>query len=488
MALVLRGTEAVPTGPKYGFPTQYSSQIKNLMCNQQGDNVYVQPVGANDTVSSPPLAAGDTLVAIAIGLKSFQPFDLLHGDSPEPGFLQGLNDFNANPTITDGSGGVAVTVTGVAVARTTYVVTSATKSGVSTLYAGTFADGGTNGLAGTIITISGFTGAFEADNGTYLCTASSAVQITLANNAGVSSGTVVAAATKDILTVTAANSFVGYSAGVQPTGDEVKLSGLTESWLNGTAYRVIKSPSGTSFTANYPSWTANYTNAAEPSTGKATPEGINEWVLVKNLNLVDSDYTVVSTPPPAGTAYPASQWNLDGFYPSIYIWVAKNAVAGNYNVNLNSCYDDGIDYPQDLAAGKPIFDGGVDFQVFVIAGADLTTPVDDSSVGLSSAAIAVSAAPLTTTAPNGDILLAVGLQKSGNVFSTGTVQPASTSPVIAEGAAMSMVSCGKLVGSEAHWMVEYAITAAGSAGSFDPYFNNPLEYEMVVATLAIKHA
>ena len=126
MSLVLRGTETTPTGPKYGFPTQYSSQIKNLMCNQQGDNVYVQPVGANDTVSSPPLAAGDTLVAIAIGLKSFQPFDLLHGDSPEPGFLQGLNDFNANPTITDGSGGVAVTVTGVAVARTTYVVTSAT--------------------------------------------------------------------------------------------------------------------------------------------------------------------------------------------------------------------------------------------------------------------------------------------------------------------------------------------------------------------------
>jgi hypothetical protein len=487
--IILRGTEPAPftSGPNYGFPTQYSSQIKNLMCNQQGDNVFISPVGANDTVSSPPLNAGDTLIAIAIGLKSYNPFDLLHGDSPQPGFLQGLNDFNANPSITDGSGGVAVVVTGVAIAKTSYVVTAAANTnGTTTVYTGTFS--GSANDVGLYFTVSGFTGAAIANNGTYLCTAQNGgTTLTLLNNEGVLA-TQAATAVSYVLTVTAANSFVGYSAGTQPTGDEVKLSGLAEPWLNGETFRVVVSPSGTSFTANYPSWTADYTNAAEPGTALATPEGINEWVLVKNLNLVDSDYTVISTPPPAGSPYPASSWNLDGFYPSIYIWVAKNAVAGNYNVNLNSMYNDGIDYPQDLAAGKPIFDGGVDFQVFVVANADLTTPVDDSSIGLSSAAIAVSAAPLTTSASNGDLLLAIGLQKSGNVFSTGTVQPASTSPVIAEGAAMSMAACGKLVGSEAHWMVEYALTAPGSAGSFDPYFNNPLEYEMVVATIAIKAA
>lgn len=479
--IFLRGTDPVPTGPSYGFPTQHSSQIKNLMCNQQGDNVYVSPIGATDTVSSPPLNAGDTLVAIAIGLKSYQPFDLLHGDSPEPGFLQGLNDFNANPSITDGSGGVAVAVTGVAIAKTSFVVTSCANAvGSTTVYTGTFTGGVAN--VGLYFTVSGFTGAFEADNGTYLCVAQNGgTTLTLENNEGVSSGTVACTASKSVLTVTAANSFVGYSAGTQPTGDEVKLSGLAEPWLNGETFRVVTSPSGTSFQVNYPSWTANYTNAAEPGTSRATPEGINEWVLVKNINLVDSDYTVVSTPPPAGDAYPSSAWNLDGFYPSVYIWVAKNVVAGNYNVNLNSMYQDGIDYPQDLAAGKPIFDGGVDFQVFTVALADTTAPVDDSSIGITSADPAVSGTPIVA-AGSTDLLLAVGLQKSGNVFGPGTVTPAVASPPTPAGAAMTMVASGKLVGSEAHWMVEAALV---SSGTYDPCFSNPLEYEMVVATLAL---
>jgi hypothetical protein len=75
--------------------------------------------------------------------------------------------------------------------------------------------------------------------------------------------------------------------------------------------------------------------------------------------------------------------------------------------------------------------------------------------------------------------------KNGNVFSAGTV---GTGGVAGTGAAMSMIGNGKLVGSEAHYMVEYALTAAGSAGSFNPSFSNPLGYEMIIATIGLKSA
>ena len=82
----------------HGFPAQFCSEVYNLYPNQNGDN-------ANVTV-----AAGDTLVAIAIGLKDFDPFDLLHGSTTAPGYLLGINDYNPNPIISDSSpDSVAVT-------------------------------------------------------------------------------------------------------------------------------------------------------------------------------------------------------------------------------------------------------------------------------------------------------------------------------------------------------------------------------------------
>jgi len=89
-----------------GFPAGYASKIENLWSNQNGENATVN---AN---------AGDCLVAIAIGLKSGDPFDLLHGSSPYAVFggggntvslayTAGINDYNANPTISDGSSEVA---------------------------------------------------------------------------------------------------------------------------------------------------------------------------------------------------------------------------------------------------------------------------------------------------------------------------------------------------------------------------------------------
>src|SRR5271154_1666581 len=73
------------------YPAQYASKIEKLASSNQGDNVYVSP------------AAGDTLVAVAFGLKSLAPFDQLHGNTTEFGYLQGINDFIPTPTISDNS-------------------------------------------------------------------------------------------------------------------------------------------------------------------------------------------------------------------------------------------------------------------------------------------------------------------------------------------------------------------------------------------------
>src|SRR5271168_4731298 len=93
-----------------GNPAGYASKIENRWSNQNGENATVN------------VNTGDVLVAIAIGMKSYQPFDLLHGSSPAPGYLQGLNDFNANPTIDDSSAGAAAAaVTSAEIVKNTFV-------------------------------------------------------------------------------------------------------------------------------------------------------------------------------------------------------------------------------------------------------------------------------------------------------------------------------------------------------------------------------
>jgi DNA/RNA endonuclease YhcR with UshA esterase domain len=691
---------ATATYSTQGFPVSYATKIENMWSNNQGDNIQVQ---AN---------AGDTLVAIAIGLRDYDPFDLLHGASPDFGYLQGLNDFNANPVISDNSSGATpVTITAVNIASNAYSLTSAqggtaagggigtalgtdaslailayggvTSSIVTNIVGGNVTSGaGSASVSGTInytppaaavaftsqyqtdltaafvffygltataigasfasttftatatgynggpgfvgkasstllfsggtvildganlvnpvfvfqvgaalnvttaattislingatannviwvantavtfdahdhvwsgniiaqqniilnsatlmtlagrvltttgtVTISGTTtitapassvsgpwivnGTFPAiagthspsgagnafvglyftvagfansvNDGVFLCTASSATQLTLTNTNGIAE-THAATATDYVLTITnsGVNTFV--------PGQVIELSGLNEPFLNGLIITAVAGGlTGTTFSANYPTWSSNYYNAAEPAGALATT-GNNVWTLVTNINLVDSDYTVVGTPPVAPNPYPSSKWSIDGYYPSIYVWVADSATGGTYNVNLNSDYQNGIIPPQDLAAGKPIFDGGINFQVFRLSGA---TAVGSPPVGVDAVAVGVTsanpafAAPITTTGANGDALISIGLQSSGNAFSAGTVSDVGGSP--ASGAAMTQISTGRLVGSEAHYIVEFGLTAAGSAGVFNPNFVNPFGYRMVVATIAIK--
>ena len=100
-----------------------------MWSNQNGD---FATVNAN---------AGDTLVAVVIGLKQIVEFDQLHGTAPysSPGSsssgtiigtnnnfafgqLAGLNDFNANPTVSDFSGGNPVDISATSLVSGTLTV------------------------------------------------------------------------------------------------------------------------------------------------------------------------------------------------------------------------------------------------------------------------------------------------------------------------------------------------------------------------------
>lgn len=374
-----------------GFPAQYASKIENMMCNQQGDNVTVTA------------AAGDALVAIAIGLRSYPPFDLFHtgysvGTGTAAGYFRALPDTTAaNPTISDNSAASTATITNLAL-------------------------------------------------------------------------------TSNVVTITANNSF--------QAGDTVKLSGLTTStFLNGQTVTVLSTGlSATQFEFNFTH--ADVTSGAETGTATKTSGG-NDWSLITNLNVYASDYTPAATPPTAPNPYPSSLWNIDGYYPSIYVWAATGVSAGTYAVNLNSMYVNPASTSDlsagALAAGKPIFDGGVNFQVVKFSNILALSAQDGHSIGASTAAKAAPAA--FTTTQTGELLLAVGLMKSGNAFSLGKVNQGGTDTTDA----VSSISNGALVGSEAHYAVEYAIPAAANAATL-LYFSNPLGYEMLVANIALKHS
>lgn len=517
---------ATATYNTQGFPTQYSTKIEKLMTTNQGDNVYVYP------------GAGDTLVAIAIGLKSLWPFDQLHGASPAFGYLQGLNDFNANPTISDHSTTASTSPVSIALGSAANFAllgaSTVTNSGSTTvnggnlgLYPGTsvtgfppgiFAPGYGEQIANTIAgnAQSAASAAYTYFTGLPVTLALTTADIGTGgtqHSVGAPNGTYypgvyVSASSIDIATpVTldaqgASNAvFVFYAPSSTITqalaGTITLLNGALASnvvWVAGSSFTSVGAATSVGTIIGHASVTLGggtlagraiaLTGAVTISTGTAITTtgsngGGNNWELVANIDLVDSDYTPSATPPVAPNPWPSSQWSLDGYYPSLYVWVCAAALPGPYNVNLNSVYQDGISAPQDLAAGKPIFDGGVNFQVLRLTGA--AEPEVSFTIGTSTSALATSG-PITTTAADGDALISIALMKSGNVFAPGTV---GTGGVAGTGAAMSQVASGKLVGSEAHYMVEYALTAPGSAGSFNPSFSNPLGYEMVVCNIAL---
>jgi len=242
------------------------------------------------------------------------------------------------------------------------------------------------------------------------------------------------------------------------------------------------------------------------------------WVLLTELSLADADYNVVAVPPTGGQAWPSTTWNLDGYYPCVYVFVCYDAnlpaaITDTYQlnpphasptasttfqpplvVNVNSCYQVGIDPPQDWAGGKPIFDGGVN--IIVVPFTNMTSVAADGfSVNISDPSSAIGSnnpalgAQVATTG-TGDLVIALALQKSANGLGLGadaTLNGGSAvgSPAVAVGG-YSLVANGKLVGSEAHYMIEWGIQTA--AGVWTPTFANPIGYDTIIAAIALSHS
>ena len=460
-----------------GFPTQYAKKIENIVANQQGDAVNVTAV------------AGDCLVAIAIGLRANDRFDDFHsgyavGSGTAAGYFRALPDsVAANPTISDNSGD-SVAVTSVTETQTVETLSAVAASvGGSAVYTGTISDGAANALVGYKFQVAGFVGA--NNNGTFLCTASTTTTLTLSNAAATLETHAATATYSKVALTTASNNFL--------VGDTVTLSGFTtQTWLNGQSQAVVVA--GAVFDVNDSTFHASSGPTAQ-TTAFANKTSGNDWVLIANANLTGipapgstgggSDYTPGATPPTAPNPYPASNWSIDGFYPSMYIWAVSNVAAGTYNVKLNSTFNNPASN-SDLsagaqAAGRPIFEGGVTFLVIRFSGVQLASPQDGHSIGTSAAAKSAPAA--FTTTQGSELLLAAGLMKSGNVFSIGHVNQGGTDTADA----VTLLASGKLVGSEAHYAIEMATPSAANAATY-LYFSNPLGYEMLVGNIALLHA
>jgi hypothetical protein len=273
----------------------------------------------------------------------------------------------------------------------------------------------------------------------------------------------------NVVTLTAANNF--------QVGDTVKFAGLTNlSVINGLSL-VVASSSTTQFTV--PFTHANIGTAADAGTATKTSGG-NDWFSVTpsigSAILSDSDYTPGSYPP---SPWPAVNWGLDGNFPSIYIYYALDVVGGSYNVNVSSCYQNGTTRPSQLAAGKPIFDGGIDAVVLEFSGI-LPANAQDGSTAAVTAAIngaGASVVPSFTTTTAGDMILTVGYMKNGNAFSQ--YAPAGTTGT-------TILTRSSIPTSQGHGAVQFQLQTG--AGAITPGFLNPLQYEMSIIALALKHS
>lgn len=430
-----------PAGSAVGFPAQFGQHISNAWSSSQGDSVVINPT------------AGSALVCVVIGLRSYDPFDLLHSTSPALGFLQGLNDFNALPTILDNSTDTG-SITAVSITANVVTVTVAN-----------------NFVAGEIVKISGMNAGASFLNGASLTVSTaSSTQFTAAfthANYGTSSAATAWGIVSNVLTVTVVNTFA--------IGTKILLGGFaTGSFLNGQIVTAL-SASGTNFTATFTHANANATEAGtavDADTGTASMTAGNVWTAATGnvgLSNNNSDYTVSV----GNFTANSSKWSLDGYYPNIRVFYAMNVAGGQQTVNVNTVFEDGA-APQ-YVAGRPIFDGGVDIHVFEFPNTALTGAADQSNGQLSSAAVATSGT--FTTVGDGDLILSVGLMKSGNAFSTSAA--AGTTGT-------QMIASGKCVSTQAHWGIQAAIQT--THGAITPGFANPLGYEMAVVSLALKHS
>jgi hypothetical protein len=158
--------------------------------------------------------------------------------------------------------------------------------------------------------------------------------------------------------------------------------------------------------------------------------------------------------------------DMNGDYPSIYVYTRGGAVAGD-TVVVNSAYA-GPTTPgvadANAAAGISMFNAGVNAVAVELTG--LASGFVAEQHQLTSANPALSASG--TMGAAADNILAAGYQKNGNVF--------------AASAGWTVLYSDKCVSSQDHFVVAYKILAGADHASF----SNPLGYKMAIAAVDIR--
>lgn len=143
----------------------------------------------------------------------------------------------------------------------------AASSGGTAVYTGTITGGAANALVGNVFTVAGFT-TNPANNGVFICTASTALLLTLSNPAA----TVEALATATATSVATNVGFLGTipgGAGNALVGDTIVVAGFVTSPLNNSTYTVIAS-SATSIGAVLNAGAITETHTATATTSNVT--------------------------------------------------------------------------------------------------------------------------------------------------------------------------------------------------------------------------
>jgi len=177
-----------------------------------------------------------------------------------------------------------------------------------------------------------------------------------------------------------------------------------------------------------------------------------------------------------------SDWGLDGFFPSIYLYTCV-PVTGTTTVNVDSMY------PEDFVNGDkvsgatggyytpaaPVFDGGVNI---VVGHFNKGSSVSGTVVGSSGVSVANPAGSNLgglTGASSGALVVSLGLMKDGNAFGPGLNKVGGT-------ALAEMVSDMIVGDCSAYFGLEWG-TASGTADK--PNWSDPLGYEMTSASVSV---
>ncbi len=188
----------------------------------------------------------------------------------------------------------------------------------------------------------------------------------------------------------------------------------------------------------------------------ASREVDGPMTLRSSTKMVDLDVADVAT------------WNLDGFFPSLYLFTRASASGGwtdpaTGDVIVNSSFagtnaDDWTD--------RPIFNGGLDAITV-----DYPACTYASSTTQTGATNPVVKTPLSLGL--GSLVLVLVVMKSGNAIGDVTIDKTSDN---SHTQTLAVIDSGKCVGTEAHWVLVGGDAAASDCDEIR--VANPLGYEL----------